>query len=122
MRYRSFIFYDSEGVIYRHVSGSSEVFEGPGILEVTDWPQQDFFKCYITPAGDIAVRPEMPLVITQNPFTVTGIPEGTVVTYPDGVITVDDGFIEWSAVEPGHYRFHFSKSLYLEREVYAQIT
>jgi hypothetical protein len=71
------------------------------------------------PLGVIQQRPVMPLVVTQNPFTITGIPTGTLVKYPGGELIVDDGFIEWSSAVPGEFAFQLSCFPYRDEVIYA---
>lgn len=85
--------------------------------------------------GEPAERPLMPLTYTTDgvapqegePISlaingilrVENIPAGTQVAHPDGELTVDDGFIEWSAVEPGHYFFRFDNFPFQEVNFHA---
>lgn len=70
--------------------------------------------------GEAVDRPEMNLNISSaqlgigEVMTVTGIPEGSVVHHPGGTVEVMDGFIEWSAVEPGSYSFAIHNFPYKE--------
>lgn len=71
-------------------------------------------------------RPEMKLSIKGDVYLDVGevlkvedIPKGTEVIYPAGIATVDDGFIEWSAVEPGSYYFKFINFPMKEEEIHA---
>lgn len=79
-------------------------------------------RLWYAPEGELTERPSMNLGVSQNPFRVDNIPEGTVVTFPGGTVTVDDGFLEWSAIEPGEYEFHFANFPYQEETVIAHIT
>jgi hypothetical protein len=77
-----------------------------------------------TPA--LAARPVMPLVFPEDgdvdvPYEITGIPEGTVVTFPGGTVMVDDGFVEWTSEVEGSFRFMFVNFPYQTVEHYAQI-
>ena len=55
-------------------------------------------------------------------FRVNNIPEGTEITYPGGSVTVDDGFIEWSTIEPGKYEFEFENFPYKPEVISAKVT
>lgn len=75
--------------------------------------------------GQILDRPNMGLSGIRQAFTtnevlrIDNIPPGTKVTHPEGETIVDDGFIEWSAVEPGYYSFRFENFPYMEEEINA---
>jgi hypothetical protein len=122
MSMRSFVFFNEQGKIYRYTCGSSEFFSGPNVIEVTHLTNRDYLKCYVTPGGAIVECPKMALTVTQNPFTITGIPTGTLVTYPGGELIVDDGFIEWSSVVPGNFAFQLSCFPYQDEVIYATFT
>ena len=79
---------------------------------------RDYYDAEI---GAATPRPAFELEVSQNPFRVGNIPPGTKVRYPGGEVIVDDGFIEWTAVEPGSYAFHFENFPYLTETVYALI-
>lgn len=50
--------------------------------------------------------------------TITGIPSGTKVTWPDGVITTEtDGQVELSTDTPGFYTFRFELWPYQDKEI-----
>jgi len=69
----------------------------------------------------VTLRPTFEFQISQDPFRVENIPAGTLIRYPGGKIIVNDGFIEWTAIEPGSYAFHFENFPYLEETLYAVI-
>ncbi len=51
-------------------------------------------------------------------WIVTGLPVGSLVTWPDGVIsTIDDGSLEFTVDLPGTYTFKIDPFPYLEEEV-----
>jgi hypothetical protein len=123
------IFYTTTSGQINRVAGCSPVsleankllvLPGEAVMEAPDAPPDDLNAHYVL-AGELAPRPVMGLSVSQNPFTVTGIPVGTEVTYPGGTIVVDDGFIEWDSEEPGNYRFWFQNFPYQEEEIYAEI-
>lgn len=84
------------------------------------------------PELPIILRPTFSLahpasVLPLQVFRVDGIPAGTQVTYPgpSGDPTteiVNDGYIEWSAVEPGTYPFTFENFPYKEITINAVVT
>lgn len=45
---------------------------------------------------------------------VTGIPKGAKVYHPEGMIQVDDGFIDWGSDTPGTYQLHLVHAPYQE--------
>ena len=49
---------------------------------------------------------------TTETLNISNIPTGTTVTHPDGSTVVDDGYIDWSCVEPGEYEFSFDNFPY----------
>lgn len=57
-----------------------------------------------------------------EPFRIDGIPPGTLVEHPEGSLQVDDGFLEWSSLEPGVYRFHFHSFPYKPKKIIAEVT
>lgn len=77
---------------------------------------------------DFVPRPSFDLLQSATTFstaqtmTISGIPVGTEVLHPGGVTIVDDGFIDWSAVEPGDYQFSFSNFPYRIEVLNAVVT
>lgn len=76
--------------------------------------------------GSPRPRPEMSLSLQGDVYLgvnevlrIESIPAGTEVVYPGGKAIIDDGFIEWSANEPGSYYFKFSNFPLKEVEVNA---
>lgn len=67
-----------------------------------------------------AARPEMNVKISSTQLAigetmkVSNIPKGSTVYHPGGVTQVDDGYIEWSAVEPDSYHFLIQNFPYKE--------
>lgn len=89
----------------------------------------DVTQCVQIQGEDAAIyeRPAMPLtnpsaVLVGAVFRVDGIPAGTLVTGPNFSEVVDDGFIEWTALEPGGYRLTFENFPYMEQVINAQFT
>ena len=86
-------------------AGSGEVSEVCA-ADVTDETHYHNGTAYV-------VRPDFSLVYstleidTTETLNITGIPTGTAVTHPGGVATVNDGYIDWSCVEPGTYEISF---------------
>src|SRR5690606_9175885 len=119
---RAFVFHSPEGEVQRYSSGASEVFEGEGVLEVSPFLDKDPFKCYVS-EGELLVRPTMDLevsyigVAAEAYICVENIPVGAEVILPDGAVVVDDGYIEWAAVEPGTYPLEVRKFPYLPEVV-----
>lgn len=76
----------------------------------------------------VQIRPSMELainstdLIVNNYLTITNIPIGTVVKYPGGEITVDDGEIEWTTEDEGAYTFRLINFPYIEETVHATFT
>ncbi len=70
-------------------------------------------------------RPEFTLTVDTSVIAnitdeavITGIPSGTSVTWPDGVVTVEtDGQVELSTDTPGLYRFTFELWPYQLKEI-----
>jgi len=77
-------------------------------------------------AGAVVPRPPLP-VIGPAPVAIgeylefSGIPPGTLVKYPGGELIVDDGFLEWAALEPGEYEFRFENFPYQEESFRATV-
>jgi hypothetical protein len=61
-------------------------------------------------------------ITTAETLHVEDIPDGTVLTYPGGALTIDDGFIDWDAEVPGHYVFTFRLFPYIEAVIHATVT
>jgi hypothetical protein len=80
-----------------------------------------FLDYYDVTVGTVFPRPTFEFRVSQDPFRVENIPAGTLIRYPGGEIIVNDGFIEWTAIEPGSYAFHFENFPYLEETLYAVI-
>ena len=71
--------------------------------------------------GKVLERPSMSLSLTDEVYLsvgevirIEGIPEECDVSHPGGVTQVNDGFVEWSSVEPGDFTLSFSKFPYKE--------
>ncbi len=79
-------------------------------------------------AGEIVDRPTMPFstvsqtISTSDVLHVEDIPEGTVLTYSGGELTIDDGFIDWDSDVPGLYVFTFRLFPYQDAVLYATVT
>ena len=77
--------------------------------------------------GEVVQRPTMDLTVSSTELEVDevlrieNIPEGSKVFHPEGELIVDDGYIEWSSVEPGTYLFRFENFPYMEEEVNAVV-
>ena len=77
--------------------------------------------------GSIASRPVFDLqysalaIDTTETLSITNIPAGTTVTHPDGSVVVNDGFIDWSCVEPGIYEISFENFPYLSEVLNATV-
>ena len=76
--------------------------------------------------GVVQPKQQMPLVIDTSQIdadgideaTITGIPSGVTVEWPDGQSdTVTDGEIRFSVDLPGTYTFQFTAIPYLDKEV-----
>lgn len=75
--------------------------------------------------GSVISRPLFNLTIDSSVVAnitdeavITGIPSGTSVTWPDGVVTVEtDGQVEFSTDTPGSYTFKFELWPYQVKEV-----
>ena len=73
-------------------------------------------------AKDLAVpRPPMNLrnapdlnIIKGEKVTITNIPVGSVVTYPGGTTTINDGIAEWGSIVPGTYTLKFTLFPYID--------
>lgn len=115
------------GTIYNTVTGQIEMTiiapDEEGVTVQTHgredlgviFDQQISGKNFYIADGKPVERPEMSLSINQDVYLgidevlrVDGIPVGAKVVHPDGISQVDDGFIEWSSVEPGQYHFHIT--------------
>lgn len=77
--------------------------------------------------GAITPRPVMPVTVSgpvavDEDWEITGIPAGALVTYPDGAVVVDDGFIQWSSAVPGEFKFTVELWPYLPKVVYASVS
>ncbi len=77
--------------------------------------------------GVITPRPAMPVTVSgpvsvNDDWEITGIPVGTLVTYPGGSVVVDDGFIQWSSAVPGEFKFTLDLWPYLPKVVYASVS
>lgn len=76
----------------------------------------------------ITARPVMPLSVSSNTVApnvgcvISGIPEDTQVRHPDGVVTVNDGTLEWSTPMPGQYQLRFENFPYHDVEVHIEVT
>lgn len=81
-----------------------------------------FLDYYDLETNSLTRRPAFDFHVSQNPFRVENIPAGTLVKYPDGELIIDDGFLEWTAIEPGKYMFHFENFPYLSETVHAEIS
>lgn len=78
-------------------------------------------------AGEVEERPVFALshpgsVLAGAVFRVDDIPAGTTVTGPNFSEVVDDGFIEWTSMEPGTYRIAFENFPYMEHSINAEFT
>lgn len=87
--------------------------------------------------GEPTPRPTMPITISidgipvpidaeikagvDTVLRIDGIVEGSSFTHPQGEITVDDGYVEWSAAMPGGYYFRIDNFPYKEVEINAVI-
>ncbi|MCA9340018.1 MAG: hypothetical protein KDA17_03860 [Candidatus Saccharibacteria bacterium] len=80
----------------------------------------DGAQMQLRPAFDL--QPVSLTITTAQTLTINNIPVGTTVTHPDGSVVVDDGFIEWSATEPGSYEFLFDNFPYIQEVLVATVT
>ena len=77
--------------------------------------------------GQVVSRPVFDLqyttltIDTTEILSITSVPAGTTVTHPDGSMVVDDGFIDWSCVEPGIYEFSFENFPYMSEVLSATV-
>uniref|UniRef100_A0AAU6W0G5 Uncharacterized protein n=1 Tax=Pseudomonas phage Nican01 TaxID=3138540 RepID=A0AAU6W0G5_9CAUD len=53
---------------------------------------------------------------------IEGIPKGTELQYIDGIVTIDDGFIEWTTDTPGEFQFNLSLFPYAATRIYADFS
>jgi hypothetical protein len=93
------------------------------------WPYVEFPENYgapdnywVTNIGGIVLKTEMviniPSFIEGIQRSITGIPSGTNVDWPDGVTTMEnDGTIEVSFEAPGNYYFNFRNPKYFDKQV-----
>lgn len=78
--------------------------------------------------GQFTPRPIMGLDIPTlavgvgEPVVIDGVPPDTTCYHPDGVSTIDDGQVEWSATLPGRYQLRFENFPYRDAEVWIEVT
>jgi len=99
---------------------------GRGFINVDELDEDSLLESFVAD-GALSPRPLMPVtqsnaVAVGELWRIDGIPSGTVVIYPGGTVTVDDGFIELSFAEPGEYKFTLSNFPYIEGECVAKVT
>ncbi|WP_339898287.1 hypothetical protein [uncultured Gilvimarinus sp.] len=125
----TFLCRSDSGEIIQHTEPASESFpEVPGVTVVqSDDGDASWVLSHYHAGGSVLPRPVMAVtqsnaVAVGEPWRIEGIPAGTVVSYPGGTVTVDDGFIELSFAEPGEYKFTLSNFPYIEGECVAKVT
>ena len=59
---------------------------------------------------------------TEGHITVSGIPVGTTLYYPDGQLVITDGFFEWGAVDAGEYTLTLVHFPHLTETINAKVT
>ncbi len=114
------------------------------ILQITDQENQSLImdvegngRTQYILNGEISDRPKMSLLIEVDGsetelaertnikvgelLKIAGIPKGTTVFHPGGELTVDDGYIDWSAAETGEYHFRFANFPYQEEHIHAVV-
>jgi len=78
-------------------------------------------------AGEVKTKPTMPITVSKRTLAVDeviiidNIPSGAKVDYPDGSITVNDGFIQWESAIEGSFVFQITKSPYKTEVILAQV-
>jgi len=121
--------------VYNQQGHIDSIYSGPdfeaqlqaqGGLEVVPIADElDDVTAYIVD-GVVQPKQQMPLVIDTSQIdadgideaTITGIPSGVTVEWPDGQSdTVTDGEIRFSVDLPGTYTFQFTAIPYLDKEV-----
>ncbi|HEY0960911.1 MAG TPA: hypothetical protein VGE69_00965 [Pseudomonadales bacterium] len=126
--------YDTSGAITKVLTVTAESLAGnlaPGEAAIEILLAVDPDTCFIDLSGDapsLEVRPVMPLTVGSMAFTIeesvtiSGIPAGTLFQHPDGEDEIDDGFIEWGALEPGKYTLQLVKFPYVTERFYAEVS
>ena len=120
------VFYNHEGLIVSACSCDERAVKrnqplGTELL-ITKTPI-DLFSMYVH-NGEILVRPEMGVKIPSGRMLRVGesvviadIPEGTIVTCPDGSEVVDDGILEWPTHSSGTYIFTLTNAPFVEQQI-----
>lgn len=115
----AFAEYAETGEILRsgHCPASDMAAQGERVLWVPA-PVDD--RAYIVVDGQLAERPELPIVQDRGSVGVgelvsfADLPAGTEVKYAGKTVAVKDGLLEWSSGTPGKYRLRFRKFPYRE--------
>lgn len=119
----------SDGKLLEYTSPASTINPGPsfGLLHFENAIASEVLYTHYAHDNKLVERPKMLIgggvsVGTGEIWRIDGIPSGAMVRYPGGSITVDDGFIEWSSMVPGEFRFTIEKFPYLDAVVNAVIS
>lgn len=135
------IYFKSTGMIKMFCNGPDEDFLH---LQVGDDPDLDVYvgqidmKTHYLPGGVPTERPVMPMtgsiagepvdlktqiqMTTSDDLHIIGIPEGTKLYYPGGVVdSIDDFFIEWGSESPGEYTLQFHNQPFQEVILHAKV-
>jgi hypothetical protein len=77
---------------------------------------------------EIKLRPEMKLATTSHAFPINttfcvdSIPSNTLLSHPEGELSIDDGYFEWSTNTPGDYVFTLTNFPYKDEVIHATVT
>lgn len=121
-------FYDLKTgrIEYMVAPAATVIPDGVGVLHSDVVDMQGCDKYFVID-GALVLRPAMELdfpesVLVDEVWRIEGIPSGAGVSHPDGLITVDDGYVNWSSAVAGTFRFFITCFPYIEREVYVTVT
>jgi hypothetical protein len=116
------------GFIISHKSVNEDLIEenrpaGSDYIESAAGNSQDHY----VDSGEVADRPlmalsEFPISAEMNePFVITGLPEGTKIHFQGQVYDITDEEFEWDTNVPGRYFFQILNFPYKEECFYVQI-
>ena len=120
----------ASGEIYRYGRCPANLVSAQaGALEIAEeCPADVTDETHYYDGQDYVLRPTFSLSVSalsvpvSTTVTISNIPTGTLVIHPGGSLVVDDGFVDWSALEPGDYEFKFQNFPYIEEAVSVTVT
>lgn len=127
------LIYNQDGRILKDIrtvesAVPENVEEGGGFIVVEEDDPVDVETHWINADRQVVAKSEYDRLVVPNdatieaPITISGIPEGTTVTWPDYVQTLEyDGIVELTVSAGGEYRFLFENPRFVDKEVVVDV-